>query len=221
MGTARFQISIPSDTAIPSEAVTNTWYFRAIGDPATALGGDGVTDFTAYWKAKLVAFYTASMKPASSYWSHMVNPTTATLKCYRMDDLVPRVPYATDTAVNLGADDAAGTPCPNEVAVCLSFRKTPASGENPRRRRGRIYLGPFSSRILDDAAGNQARPLAAWRTATAAAASTLKLAGNADSYWSVWSETDGANYKVENGWVDNAFDTQRRRGINPTVRTLF
>jgi len=29
------------------------------------------------------------------------------------------------------------------------------------------------------------------------------------------------NYPVANGWVDDEFDTQRRRGRLPVVRTVF
>jgi hypothetical protein len=32
---------------------------------------------------------------------------------------------------------------------------------------------------------------------------------------------DNGYYPVTAGWVDNAFDTQRRRGKDPTARTLF
>jgi hypothetical protein len=38
-----------------------------------------------------------------------------------------------------------------------------------------------------------------------------------------WSEaTLGlASINVDHGWIDNAFDTQRRRGIRPDTRTEF
>jgi hypothetical protein len=39
--------------------------------------------------------------------------------------------------------------------------------------------------------------------------------------WVVYSPTDDAYHEVANGWVDNAWDTQRRRGYKPTSRTTF
>jgi len=37
--------------------------------------------------------------------------------------------------------------------------------------------------------------------------------------WVVYSPTNGNTVNVDNGWVDNAFDTQRRRGLAVTART--
>jgi hypothetical protein len=40
--------------------------------------------------------------------------------------------------------------------------------------------------------------------------------------WIVVSEVAGLNdVIVTNGWVDNAFDIQRRRGVTPTSRSTF
>jgi hypothetical protein len=45
------------------------------------------------------------------------------------------------------------------------------------------------------------------------------LAGNND--WCVWSVADQIAVPVANGWIDNAFDVQRRRGVDYTSRTLW
>jgi hypothetical protein len=43
-----------------------------------------------------------------------------------------------------------------------------------------------------------------------------------ETTWSlaVYSVADAVAREVTNGWVDNAWDTQRRRGIDATARTL-
>jgi len=55
------------------------------------------------------------------------------------------------------------------------------------------------------------------------AATYLKGASDAaaDWTWVVYSTVDNAMYPVDNGWVDNSWDTQRRRGVKPTARYTF
>jgi hypothetical protein len=37
----------------------------------------------------------------------------------------------------------------------------------------------------------------------------------------VWSQVDQFAVEVDNGWIDNAFDTQRRRGQQVSTKTLW
>jgi hypothetical protein len=37
----------------------------------------------------------------------------------------------------------------------------------------------------------------------------------------LYSRTSGSSVLIDNGWVDNAPDIQRRRGIDPSARTTF
>jgi hypothetical protein len=39
--------------------------------------------------------------------------------------------------------------------------------------------------------------------------------------WLMYSKADNAYAKIESIWVDNAWDTQRRRGLKPTQRNVF
>jgi hypothetical protein len=39
--------------------------------------------------------------------------------------------------------------------------------------------------------------------------------------WAVYSTVNATGVEVTNGWVENAWDTQRRRGRIATVRTVF
>jgi hypothetical protein len=42
-----------------------------------------------------------------------------------------------------------------------------------------------------------------------------------DTTWSVWSEANQTASPVRDGWVDDAWDTQRRRGLDSSARTTF
>ena len=39
--------------------------------------------------------------------------------------------------------------------------------------------------------------------------------------WVLWSRANNAMFNVVGGWVDNAFDTIRKRGNAPTARTTW
>ena len=39
--------------------------------------------------------------------------------------------------------------------------------------------------------------------------------------WGLLSPTDGAIYAITAGYIDNAFDIQRRRGEDPSAKTTF
>lgn len=220
----RVQVTIPLDSALPEDAVVNTLYFDGDEDL------DGIATDDDYHQTAFGAvrdFYQAIdlLCLAGSVGSE------ATVKIYDMRDAKPRVPEFTDT-FTLTPD--ATNPLPNEVAVCLSFAAAGGSGLNPRRRRGRIYLGPWpSSSSSTEVVSGQSRPTAAARTAIANAAASMKqtdlpIGIGGSVRWAVYSPTtdltssiDDAFNDVETGWVDNAFDTQRRRGPDATARTTF
>lgn len=113
---------------------------------------------------------------------------------------------------------------PLEVSVCTSF-----VGANPglvpvRRRRGRIYIGPLGGNAIEYNPDNPPEPATALVEilvgATERLASDSGLA-SAGVEWQVWSRANDAGYQVISGWVDNEFDTQRRREVDATVRTAW
>lgn len=124
---------------------------------------------------------------------------------------------------------------PGEVSVCGSYRfggagqyaeDIPAGPEGPvgnihdaARHRGRIFIGPlcYGPGMFTTDGTADLRPSAAVRDVLAAACNDL--AENTTISWSLWSRTLGLTFAVQSGWVDDAFDTQRRRGAQPTTRT--
>jgi hypothetical protein len=105
---------------------------------------------------------------------------------------------------------------PHEVALCFSFEAAHQSGEAQARRRNRVYVGPFNYDVAD----NAGRPTLELQTMIYDSGMALKSAADASVSWEwvVWSGTNEEAYDVSHIWVDNSFDTQRRRGLAPTSR---
>lgn len=218
----RAQVSIPMDTALPEDAIVNTWHFDDDDDPIAA------PDDTRDWIMQaLTGFYQTidNVLLAASVTS------PATVRLYDMADPTPRQPLFTEqialTPVN--GDDG----LPSEVALCLSFSATVSSGQNAARRRGRLYLGPIATAAITTEGGAR-RPSAAVRTVIANAAAVVRNGiehpGSPGLHlkWAIYSPTTDATDTLGNafndvatGWIDDAFDTQRRRGARPTTRTTF
>lgn len=139
-----------------------------------------------------------------------------TLTAYNLNDPEPRVPIA-ERFITLPAITS-GTELPAEVALVASFQATPLPGLNQRRRRGRVYLGPLQH------PGTTARnPQAQMLLNVTAQFAELKAASDASVNWEwgVFSTVNQSFSAVTSGWVDNTWDTQRRRGPRPTARTTF
>lgn len=192
----------------------NTWHF------INAVEGAETTAATAFQTA-LNNFYQA----IDTHYSATLASVVPSVKFYDMSDPKPRVPFQEGTMSALST--GSGT-LPTEVALCLSYRAEMVSGGNPRRRRGRIYLGPFASSAGDTSTG---RPTAACLLAVQTAAQVLIDASQAstDYEWVVYSRADDpaetgtgtAGRPVVAGYVDAAWDTQRRRGLDSGTRSTF
>lgn len=100
---------------------------------------------------------------------------------------------------------------PYEVAVCLSYYADDEANSNARRR-GRIYIGPFN-------AVGGARPDSTLRAMVLTHGEGLAQIGTAsNTTWKMRSQTNNATYKIERVACDDAWDTQRRRGLAPSLR---
>jgi len=153
----------------------------------------------------------------STYLSSALAQNGHTIKYSLLPGTPPNYPYEEDV-FNLGTAPS-GTPFPSEMAVCLSFQGDRQAGFPQARRRGRIYIGP-----LGNAANNLGRPHSTFISQLATAGATFKsniAAIGTGHYWAIWSGTDQTAVEVNDGWVDNAFDVQRRRGLTATTRTTF
>lgn len=217
----RAQVTIPLDSALPEDSFVNTFYF----DGDDTLGEDLDSEYHSVVYNLLQTFY----QSIDAYLANSV-ASPATLKIYDMRDPLPRVPEFTGT---IPLTDSAQPPLPSEVALCVSFQADPVSGVAQARRRGRVFIGPLpSTASFAVVTAGQLRPhtalVGAFADAANAMADGADTVGGSHVSWAVYSPTldaigtiDDAFNDVTNGWVDNAYDTQRRRGAAPSSRTLW
>jgi hypothetical protein len=190
-----------------------------------AIAENFVTNSLAFYSTVPIADITDLDTPISTFFNYIASYYPAQIaqngheiKYYELGTgLVPNYPIATSIFNFSGAPSAAGLPA--ECAVCISFQAIRASGFPQNRRRGRIYIGPLAASV-----NSGARPSSALLTDLGIAAADFMAdvpAAVSTASWAVWSEVDQEANPVDNGWIDNAFDTQRRRGVQATARTLF
>jgi len=138
-----------------------------------------------------------------------------TLKMYDLDQPKPRFPYFTDTGVT---SPSGGSGLPTECALVMSFQGGRIAGSEQNKRRNRIYLGPFQIEANDAGLVQGAFV----QDLLFAAKGLINASGAATEWkWVVYSPTDDNVITITDGWVDNAWDTQRRRGIRSTGRGIF
>jgi hypothetical protein len=213
--------TFPHSTGLPEDAVVNT--FSWIGT-----NGGGRTADAAVITTGLNTFYAA----VKSFLSSQYAWNSGTYEYIDMADGQPRIPFKTDSAA-LGTLSTTNSDMPAEISLCCSYRATPTSGLNSRRRRGRIFLGP-----LQFGAGDWPVQASVNVDSIATAFSALLTLTNvslavysrythhdvpvgdniADYPDEVPSLLDDAFVPATQVWVDNAWDVQRRRGPKATYR---
>lgn len=135
-------------------------------------------------------------------------------------------PIRVDAMASLDATGLS-TGFPAEVAICMSFRSTYGADAEftpttrPRARdRGRIYLGPLISSVGNtDATTGRVKPAQSLIDDITIAGARLRDAAGG-MIWSVWSRKGSSLKSVTTVWVDDAWDTQRRRGERATTKTF-
>jgi hypothetical protein len=198
------QVTIPMDSLVPKDAVMNTFHVECSGADLPAA--------RAAWHAALIAFY----NNVSDVYSIVVSQNGWVHKMYDLDQPKPRAPVDTFTW-NLAVNPT-GAELPHELAFCISFQAARVSGVPQARRRGRIYLGPVDTAGIST---SMISPTMIPTLKTAAAGLLAASQSSAIFEWIVYSPTAGIGAAVVDGWIDNAVDIQRRRGIAATTRTIF
>jgi len=200
-------------SALPEDRVINTFTFQD-GIPAAPPGNaaDAI-------RAALDDFYFLNTAGGSSIRSFLASTLKSlSYRIYNSLDPEPREAIVRPSVSFLAP--AVGASFPAEVSVVASF----FAGRNLPRLRGRIYLGPIAASAQGSLASTDvdSRPSASLLTTVAQAMARLRNAPGLDATrWSVGSTVDGIERPVTSGWVDNAWDTQRRRGGKASSRTLM
>jgi hypothetical protein len=225
MAVARAVVTIAKTNGIAEDSIVNVWHFSddlvASGNISTAIMTDIATHLGAFY-TQLDEWFGDSMSEVAS--AHQVavarlfpgSPGTG-------DDHVDSPAVVTAFTTPATSSQAA---LPSQCAITLSMAGflsglAEVSGDTrPRaRRRGRVFLGPFSVNGMATTDG-EPRPDAVIRAAILAAANTMYDACLADNATPVvYSRTAGAVYQVAEYSVDNRYDTIRSRGPAPTTRT--
>lgn len=203
-----FTMTFQSDSELPRDSMVNTFYFEGGGsDPENV--GDMLYDF--YQEQPTDSTFSIAEAMTTTALTGVV-----TIKGYDLADPQPRAPIYDDTRTltGLGVGDA----LPTEVALVLSYRADYESGVPAARKRGRIYLGGLQAGY--NVAG---RPTSTLCSNIAKSARDLLVAANSSVSWSwvQYSQTLEVGSAVQAGFVDNAWDTQRRRGTEANDRVTW
>ena len=156
----------------------------------------------------------------------------ATMKLYGIPTTPVAVlgpPIATRNLAVAGVETTTGLP--TEVASCLTYhadlKGIPERGPNNTRpassRRGRIFIGPLQWGCLEHDVNTgfaRAHPTFRGVVTEAAAEHLFAEADNASWRWVVFSKKNWEAHEVAGCWMNDAMDTQRRRGQDPTVKTV-
>jgi hypothetical protein len=207
----RAQVRLPYFTGLPEDIVTNTWHFETgeLGPSAGELDE---------CVARLEAAYDLVDQLMAATLSRVAD--ACEIRIYNLADPEPREPVRTST-FTLDTPESI-TNLPLECAIVLSYHAEFVSGVPNARRRGRAYIGPFALPALT--VGNASvfpftQTIA--QTAVRDMATALDTEIGWPLQWVQYSPTTGLANPVVAGWVDNEFDTQRRRQARATGRLTF
>lgn len=183
----KLQTTIWSDSVLARDGFTITPHFN---DGGVGSDPQGLCD---------------DLAAAVSAWAQG-NTHQVEVKAYDAQGAAPVYP-AGEKMLNIGSSPA--SPCPREVALCLSFY----SERNVPRQRGRLYI---PAALLGYADG--VRPVEEQQQKAADLAPIFADLGGVDVDWCVYSRADNVARPVSNWWVDNEWDTVRSRGLRATSR---
>lgn len=209
-----------SDGTLDAKHWSNTFFFK--DDGATPLSFSAAADAV---KVLLDKFYGAINSPGTvritNYMGDQVSLADSRIKVYDLNDPAPRIPEV--RTVSFGTVPS-GTRLPSECAAVLSYRSgaaTVGGGSLDPRARGRLFIGPLSSIVMQDASQPDTILTQTFVNALVGAGDYLRDQTDNDLTWVQYSRLNDALANVTGGFVDNAFDTQRRRGSPASLRTGF
>lgn len=231
------QVTFQDSSGLPRDVNENVFHFAEFDASAANLAGANQV------VQRLADFYVGPEGDTGTSVASFLSGELESLvgvKVYDLGAASPR-PILYQDSFTIPAY-AGGLDMPPEVALCLSYFST----VNVKRQRGRIYVGPFSINT-STASGTYTAPSAALVAAMVAAGQRLSVntgscaqgsttllpstpaTGTVKVIWSVFSSLGSGTiaapapelYAIDNGWVDNEWDSQRRRRIAATSRSTW
>lgn len=216
------QVVWPCVTNRPEDVFTNTLYFvDAAVSPRTHAQ---VADLL---ETRMENFFNVAQGGASAritaFMSRAINWSGVTVKVYDLGGAAPRTPEVRTLELTTPTNT---TGFPNEVAAVLSYRGgagTTGGGSADPRKRGRIFIGPLNQTagtvtVSTDGDSFLATGLV---DSIAKAADFLRDDLTDELGWLQYSRMNDAFLAVSGGFVNNNFDTQRRRGLIAPSRTTW
>lgn len=227
---------LAADSGLPEDTFNNDFYFRG-DNPGQPEATDAQNICTA-----VIEFYNSIPAGATKSISDYLGPQISTsanacsILVYSTPDPLTGAPWGSPIRMQnftMGTPDAS-TPLPAEVCSVLSYHgdltDVPETAANPTpppltirpaaRRRGRLYLGPLNTTAGATQAGtNDLGVTGLFRDTMGDAGLQLgATATTLDLTWCVYSGTSLQTFAVVGGYVDSAFDIQRRRGSAALAR---
>lgn len=235
MPEALLTVTIAAASGLAEDAVVNTFPILTAGSVGSAAADvfDAVNGFynDDNGAGDDIAVYMSNSLGGTS-------PAACTARLYDISGHLDGSPHGSpvsETTFGLAARDVAGNSLPEEVSLVLTTRAAfwdaqpieradgadPGSAiDRPRQRySGRVFLGPWNDSGMTEVDG-KSRPGVAMRTAILDAAERFHDELTAEGHaWAVWSRVDEVLRAINTVQIDDAWDTQRRRGVAPTART--
>lgn len=213
------QVSIPYFTNIPGDVITNTthWIYQQVAAPTATEFGQ---------LANLLDTFHTQVQTAAWAPPNHLNIAGATVTMYDLQQPTPRVPVYTQAIPLTPVNAAAATSVPCEVAVVLSLTADPVPGIPVARQRGRLYVGGVGALSAGSTSSFPNIGATARGVLAQACEDLLVNAQGFDWQWVIYSPTQNAilgqeTFDITHGFINNEPDTQRRRGIEATARTLW
>lgn len=215
MAIVRVMAVFQGASLLPEDRFVNTFHFANFGVTGSAVFEEACRD-------AVDEFYNT---PLTGSWlgEHMSPYVNRNFKIVSYNMELPageRVPTEQGSTLGVGATQG----LPEEVAICLTLEAAPPVTP---RRRGRLYFGPLTNYTQTMEPGSTSNPARPYKASVTSVVSQLVgraqiLANRHDLDWSIRSVTPVENYvRIVGGYVDDAFDTQRRRGPDPTTRVTW
>ena len=226
-------------SGLPENNIQNSFAIRGDAGLSTP---DTVTAIT----TAIAGFYNTAQsttRDIAYYLSHGISRASnaTSVKVYDVASSLDGTPHGSPVGEGFFTLDApASNPdYPDQMACVLTLRafgwgtalveapdgSDPGSlVDRPRQRKsGRLYLGPFNSAASTEPSdGTPNRPVSALITTVLEAADDFGDAlDTANLSWCVWSRVDAEFNNVVEAQMDNRWDTQRRRLVDATSRSVI
>jgi hypothetical protein len=190
MTVIRAQCAFQVDSADPSDVLMINPHFKIVNLPGLSNDVQGLAD---------------DLSTALNTWDILA--TQVTVKMYDAQHAPPNYPLATSVKRQ---GQIVATNINRDIAVCLSYY----AGVNRPRYRGRLYVPCALRNIVPSGAFVSTASM----NNVATLVPILTGLGGLDVDWVVYSRVDNTSRPVTDWFVDNSWDTQRRRGPRPTSR---